>query len=177
MVRESRFSSAFTFQYSIRTGTPAGEMADQVPKEVVQDRYDRLIQVQEEISWGENRRLEGRDVEVLVAPFEGRKDVETARMSGRARDNRLVHFAVPEGAERARPGDLVTVGVTYGAPHHLVADGAIAGGTYAVRRTAGGDAWAALQDAPVPGKPAVSLGMPSVGAPPASAVSSAVCAL
>jgi hypothetical protein len=41
------------------------------------------------------------------------------RMSGRARDNRLVHFAVPEGAERARPGDLVTVGVTYGAPHHL----------------------------------------------------------
>ena len=177
VVAASRFSSAFTFQYSIRPGTPAATMPDHVPKDVVQERFDRLIALQEEISWSENRRLEGCDVEVLVAPFEGRKDVETARMSGRARDNRLVHFAVPEGAERARPGDLVTVGVTYGAPHHLVADGALAGGTYAVRRTAGGDAWAALQDAPVPGKPAVSLGMPSIGAPPALAVSSAVCAL
>ena len=108
-----------------------------------------------------------------MATGEGRKDTETHRLSGRARDNRLVHFAVPDGAERPRPGDLVTVGVTYGAPHHLVADAALAGGTYAVRRTAGGDAWAALQDAPVPHKPGVSLGMPGVGrpaAPPAAVV-------
>jgi tRNA-2-methylthio-N6-dimethylallyladenosine synthase len=175
VVAASRFSSAFTFQYSIRPGTPAATMPDQVPKAVVQERFDRLIALQEEISWSENRRLEGRDVEVLVAPGEGRKDVATARMSGRARDNRLVHFAVPEGAERARPGDLVTVGVTYGAPHHLVADGALVGGTYAVRRTSGGDAWAALQDAPVPGKPAVSLGMPSIGAPPATPVTAPAC--
>ncbi len=59
----------------------------------------------------------------------------------------------------------MTVGVTYGAPHHLVADSGVQGGTYRVRRTAGGDAWSALQDAPVPGKPAVSLGMPGVGRP------------
>jgi len=59
----------------------------------------------------------------------------------------------------------VTVAVTYGAPHHLVADSGVQGGAYAVRRTAGGDAWAALRDAPVPGKPAVALGMPSVGIP------------
>ncbi|MEO7421099.1 MAG: tRNA (N6-isopentenyl adenosine(37)-C2)-methylthiotransferase MiaB, partial [Ornithinibacter sp.] len=108
---------------------------------------------------------EGREVEVLVAPGEGRKDGETARMSGRARDNRLVHFAVPEGGQRPRPGDVVTVGVTYGAPHHLVADSGVRGGAYDVRRTTGGDAWAGLQDAPVPGKPAVSLGMPVVGQP------------
>ena len=76
-----------------------------------------------------------------------------------------MHFAVPEGAERPRPGDVVTVGVTYGAPHHLVADSGVHGGVYAVRRTPGGDAWAALQDAAVPGKPAVSLGMPSIGRP------------
>ncbi|WP_034253889.1 tRNA (N6-isopentenyl adenosine(37)-C2)-methylthiotransferase MiaB [Arsenicicoccus bolidensis] len=170
VVEASRFSSAFTFQYSIRPGTPAATMDDQVPKAVVQERFDRLIALQDRISWEENRRQEGRTVEVLVAPFEGRKDAETARMSGRARDNRLVHFAVPEGAERARPGDVVEVDVTYGAPHHLVADGALAGGTYRVRRTAGGDAWTALQDAPVPGKPAVSLGMPSIGRPAASAV-------
>ncbi len=168
VVRESRFSSAFTFQYSIRPGTPAATMPDQLPKAVVQERYMRLLAVQEEVSWAENRALEGREVEVLVATGEGRKDTETHRLSGRARDNRLVHLTVPEGAERPRPGDLVTVGVTYGAPHHLVADAALEGGVYSVRRTAGGDAWAALQDSPVPGKPAVSLGMPGVGRPASS---------
>ncbi|TQJ51339.1 tRNA (N6-isopentenyl adenosine(37)-C2)-methylthiotransferase MiaB [Phycicoccus sp. SLBN-51] len=176
VVRASRFSSAFTFQYSIRPGTPAATMEDQVPKAVVQERYDRLIAVQEEISWAENRAIEGREIEVLVATGEGRKDTETQRLSGRARDNRLVHFAVPEGAEKPRPGDMVTVGVTYGAPHHLVADAALSGGPYAVRRTAGGDAWQALQDAPVPGKAAVSLGMPGVGRPQPSAASQPACA-
>ncbi|MER7071101.1 tRNA (N6-isopentenyl adenosine(37)-C2)-methylthiotransferase MiaB [Terrabacter sp. NPDC000476] len=170
VVRASRFSSAFTFQYSIRPGTPAATMDDQVPKAVVQERFERLIALQEEVSWAENRGLEGRRVEVLVAPSEGRKDAETKRLSGRARDNRLVHFAVPEGADVPRPGDVVTVDVTYGAPHHLVADSGLQGGTYAVRRTRGGDAWAALQDVPQSaGKPAVSLGMPSLGKPTAAA--------
>ena len=177
VVEASRFSSAFTFQYSIRPGTPAATMEGQVPKAVVQERFERLIALQEDVSWAENRRFEGREVEVLVAPFEGRKDGETARMSGRAQDNRLVHFSVPDGGERPRAGDLVTVGVTYGAPHHLVADGALEGGRYAVRRTPGGDAWERLQTAAVPGKPAVSLGMPSVGAPaPSSVPSGAACA-
>src|SRR5689334_9082445 len=89
VVRASRFASAFTFQYSIRPGTPAATMDDQVPKAVVQERYERLIAVQEEVSWAENRRLEGRTAEVLVAQGEGRKDAATARLSGRARDNRL----------------------------------------------------------------------------------------
>ncbi len=102
---------------------------------------------------------------MLVAQGEGRKDAATARLSGRARDNRLVHFAVPEGAAVPRPGDVVEVAVTYGAPHHLVADSGLQGGVYAVRRTRGGDAWAALQDAAQPGRPAVTLGMPSVGRP------------
>ncbi|WP_409485375.1 tRNA (N6-isopentenyl adenosine(37)-C2)-methylthiotransferase MiaB [Arsenicicoccus dermatophilus] len=175
VVAASRFSSAFTFQYSVRPGTPAATMADQVPKAVVQERFDRLVQLQDQISWEENRLQEGRTVEVLMAPFEGRKDTETARMSGRAKDNRLVHLAVPEGAERARPGDVVEVDVTYGAPHHLVADGALSGGTYRVRRTKGGDAWAALQDAPVPGKPAVALGMPSIGRPEPTVASAGAC--
>lgn len=175
VVEQSRFSSAFTFQYSIRPGTPAATMDEQVPKAVVQERFDRLVALQDELSWAENRAIEGRTVEVLVAPFEGRKDTETARMSGRARDNRLVHFSIPEGGERPRPGDMVSVDVTYGAPHHLVADGALHGGTYAVRRTSGGDAWAALQDAAVPGKPAVSLGMPLIGKPAAAPVSAPAC--
>jgi len=169
VVERAGFSSAFTFQYSQRPGTPAADLPDQLPKSVVQQRFDRLITLQEELSWVGNRAVEGREVEVLVAPGEGRKDGETARLSGRARDNRLVHFSVPEGAERPRPGDMVTVRVTYGAPHHLVADSGLHGGTYAVRRTAGGDAWAALQDAAVPGKPAVSLGIPGVGRPDGAA--------
>ncbi|GMA39234.1 tRNA (N6-isopentenyl adenosine(37)-C2)-methylthiotransferase MiaB [Mobilicoccus caccae] len=178
VVRQSRFSSAFTFQYSIRPGTPAATMADQIPKAVVQERFERLVALQDEISWTENRAIEGRDVEVLVAPFEGRKDSATARMSGRARDNRLVHFALPETLaddDRPRPGDAVTVGVTYGAPHHLVADSAATGGTFAIRRTAGGDAWAATQDGPTPGRPTVSLGMPPIGAPPAVSVPVSGC--
>ncbi len=166
-VAAARFSSAFTFQYSPRPGTPAATMLGQVPKKVVQGRFDRLIALQEEISWAENRTQEGRTVEVLVAPGEGRKDAATERMSGRARDNRLVHFAVPDGAERARPGDVVEVDVTYGAPHHLVADSGRRGGTYRVRRTRGGDAWTATQDNPVPGRPVVSLGVPTIRRAPA----------
>ncbi len=171
VVRAARFSSAFTFQYSIRPGTPAATLPDQLPKAVVQERYERLLAVQEEVSWTENRTLEGQPVEVLVATGEGRKDSATKRLSGRARDNRLVHFAVPAGAPEPRPGDVVSVEVTYGAPHHLVADSGPAGGRYAVRRTAGGDAWAALQDsgrAKPAVSPAVSLGMPALGRPEAT---------
>jgi tRNA-2-methylthio-N6-dimethylallyladenosine synthase len=174
VVRAARFSSAFTFQYSIRPGTPAATMEQQVPKPVVQERFERLIALQEEVSWAENRRQEGRAVEVLVAPSEGRKDAATHRLSGRARDNRLVHFAVPEGGDVPRPGDAVTVAVTYGAPHHLVADSGVQGGPYAVRRTPGGEAWAALQAVPHgTGKPAVSLGMPSIGRPVSAPVAPA----
>ena len=175
VVRASRFASAFTFQYSIRPGTPAATMPDQIPKAVVQERYERLLAVQEDVSWAENRKLEGCTVEVLVANGEGRKDAATARLSGRARDNRLVHFAVPEGVKAPRPGDVVEVVVTRAAPHHLVADSGVQGGLFTVRRTAGGDAWAALQDTPGSGRPAVTLGMPSIGRPLAAPVLAATC--
>jgi tRNA-2-methylthio-N6-dimethylallyladenosine synthase len=165
VVREARFASAFTFQYSKRPGTPAAEMDGQLPKEVVQDRYERLVAVQEEISWAENRALVGTEVELLVAEGEGRKDGATHRMSGRARDNRLVHFAVGEAGERPRPGDMVTAVVTYGAPHHLVADGVDGGSAVrTLRRMRSGEAWKA-RNAARDIRPAVSLGMPSVGVP------------
>jgi tRNA-2-methylthio-N6-dimethylallyladenosine synthase len=148
VVREARFASAFTFQYSKRPGTPAAEMPDQVPKQVVQERYDRLIQLVNDIAWEENRRLEGRVLEVLVSEGEGRKDDRTRRLSGRAPDNRLVHIAPCD----ARPGDVVTATVTHAAPHHLVADVILE-----VRRTRAGDASAS------PGT-GVALGMPVVPA-------------
>ncbi len=137
VVRDARFSSAFTFQYSPRPGTPAAALGDQVPKEVVQERFERLVALQDDISWAENKKQVGRRVEVLVTPGEGRKDEATSRLSGRARDNRLVHFRVPAGADRPRPGDLVEVEVTYAAPHHLNCDGAY----YRLERTSAGDAW------------------------------------
>jgi tRNA-2-methylthio-N6-dimethylallyladenosine synthase len=180
VVRESRFGSAFTFQYSKRPGTPAAMMDGQVPKEVVQERYDRLLEVVEETSWGENRRLVGEAVEVLVAVGEGRKDGATGRMSGRARDGRLVHFAVEHGRDAAdvadaaegfggvRPGDIVHTAVTYAAPHHLNADGPV----LSHRRTRAGDAWESGRVARTPG---VMLGMPSVGAVPAPTVSAGSC--
>jgi tRNA-2-methylthio-N6-dimethylallyladenosine synthase len=120
VVRAARFAGAFTFQYSPRPGTPAASMPDQVPKAVVQDRYERLIALQDGIAWDANLALVGREVEVLVSRGEGRKDGATGRVSGRARDGRLVHVA---GA--ASPGDLLTTDVSYAAPHHLVADGGI----------------------------------------------------
>ena len=156
VVRRSRFSAAFTFQYSIRPGTPAATMADQVPAEVVQDRYERLVEVVEQIAWDQNKALVGQSVEVLFATGEGRKDQRTSRMSGRARDNRLVHVALPEQAEdRPRPGDIAEVVITQAAPHHLVADSP----NRNLRRTRGGDAWqAGREPAPV----GVGLGLPVV---------------
>ena len=96
VVGAARFAGAFTFQYSIRPGTPAATMPDQVPKAVVQERYERLVALVEEIAWRENLAQVGRTVEVMFADGEGRKDAATARMSGRARDNRLVHVTVPD---------------------------------------------------------------------------------
>ncbi|MCO1595967.1 tRNA (N6-isopentenyl adenosine(37)-C2)-methylthiotransferase MiaB [Micromonospora sp. RHAY321] len=163
VVREARFSSAFTFQYSKRPGTPAATMDGQLPKQVVQERYERLIATVEEITWAENKRLVGETVEVLVAVGEGRKDERTGRMSGRARDGRLVHFATgaADGGSMAgqiRPGDIVHTAVTYAAPHHLNADGA----PLSHRRTRAGDAAEAGRS---PRTPGVLLGLPTIGAP------------
>ena len=77
VVREARFSGAFTFLYSKRPGTPAADMPGQVPHAVVQERYERLVEVVNEIAWSENQAFEGREVEVLVAEGEGRKDAAT----------------------------------------------------------------------------------------------------
>jgi tRNA-2-methylthio-N6-dimethylallyladenosine synthase len=155
VVRAARFAGAFTFQYSIRPGTPAATLPDQVPKQVVQHRYERLVALVEETSWAENRALVGTEVELLVAVGEGRKDAGTGRLTGRARDGRLVHFTAPSTVD-IRPGDLVRTTVTYAAPHHLVADAPLLSHT----RTRAGDAHAA---ATTPRPTGVLLGMPTVG--------------
>src|SRR6478609_6552702 len=155
VVREARFASAFTFQYSKRPGTPAAEMDSQLPKDVVQERYLRLTALQDEISWAENRAVVGRGVELLAAAGEGSKDAATGRLSGRARDGRLVHFTAADGV---RPGDVVETVVTDAKPHFLVADGPL----LSHRRTRAGDA---SEAGTRPTTPGILLGMPRIGAP------------
>ena len=158
LVRQAHFAGAFTFRYSIRPGTPAATMDGQVPATVVQERYDRLTALVQETTYAENQKLTGATVEVLVAEGEGRKDAATHRMSGRARDNRLVHFAPHDLTPR--PGDIVTVTVTRAAPHYLLSDAE----PLSLRRTRAGHAWEAAATAPAPVASAaapVLLGMPA----------------
>jgi len=170
VVELSRFASAYTFQYSIREGTPAATMEEQVPKAVVQERFERLTALQDHISREENQKQVGRTVQVLVSATDGKKHSETHRLSGRAEDSRLVHFEVPPGSDIPRPGDVVTVTITDAASFHLVAD-STDGAPLAIRRTRSGDAWdraeAASCGVPAPvgasgEKPRVSLGLPGL---------------
>ena len=161
VVEQARFTGAFTFQYSPRPGTPAATMPEQIPPEIVTERYQRLIGLVNDIAWEENRAFLGREVEVLVSEGEGRKDERTDRISGRAADNRLVHVGLPDHLS-VRPGDMVTATVTHAAPHHLVADD-----VHLIRATRAGDAWQARQSSPDSGDdagPGVMLGIPKVGA-------------
>ena len=92
-----------------------------------------------------------------------------ALLTGRAEDNRLVHFEVPVGSETPRPGDVATVTVTHAAPFHLLADSPD-GAPLRIRRTRAGDAWDRSQaescGVPAPagdgGPRAVSLGLPTL---------------
>ena len=170
VVEQARFSSAFTFQYSIRPGTPAATMENQIPKEVVQERYERLIALQDRIAGEENRKQLGKTVELMVVAEAGRKADQTHRLSGRGPDQRLVHFSVPEGCETPRPGDMVTVPITEAGSFHLISDPTVE--QYQLRRTRAGDAWDRSQadscgtgTTQVPGAP-VGLGMPTIGLRP-----------
>src|SRR5699024_11308059 len=122
VVERSRFASAFTFQYSPRPGTPAADLPDQVPPEVVAERYQRLVALQERISAEENAAQVGRSLDVLVAEHDGRKDADTRRSSGRAEAHRPARLALPADlaeADLPRPGGMVTATVTGSAPRHL----------------------------------------------------------
>lgn len=170
VVEQSRFATAFTYQYSKRPGTPAAELADQLPKEIVQERFLRLTALQDRISAEENAMQVGREVEVMVTAQSGRKAAQTHRLSGRTKDQRLVHFSVPQGAQAPRPGDLVTLTITESASFHLIADPATLA-DYTLRRSRAGDAWdlAQADSCGVPStaaangeRPSVNLGMPSL---------------
>jgi len=112
VVDVARFDSAYTFQYSPRAGTDAACYEAQVPKEVVQERFDRLVALQESISLEKNRVLEGRTEELLVEGV-GRK----GGAQGRTRTNKVVNLA-----GSFSPGTFVDARITRGHPHHLVGE-------------------------------------------------------
>jgi tRNA-2-methylthio-N6-dimethylallyladenosine synthase len=112
VVSEARYDSSYMFQYSPRPMTAAAEFPDQIPKEVVQDRFDRLVALQQSLSLESNRRMIGRTEEVIV---EGASKKDPSRMTGRTRTNKLVHFAAGGLTE----GDFVPVRMTRAGAHHL----------------------------------------------------------
>ena len=97
VVRKVRYDSAFTFIYSKRTGTPAAVMENQVPEDVVKDRFDRLLKEVQQISQEMTARFEGMVEEVLV---EDVNDHNPELVTGRMSNNHLVHF----------PGDASLIG-------------------------------------------------------------------
>ncbi|MFP5298569.1 MAG: tRNA (N6-isopentenyl adenosine(37)-C2)-methylthiotransferase MiaB [Actinomycetota bacterium] len=112
LVEQVRYDSAFMFQYSPRPMTEAASLPDQLPKEIVQERFDRLVALQEEISFQHNLDMVGKTYEVVV---EGVSKKDDQRLTGRTRTNKLIHFP----SDQAQPGSFRTVEVTSAHPHHL----------------------------------------------------------
>ncbi|MEI6869772.1 MAG: tRNA (N6-isopentenyl adenosine(37)-C2)-methylthiotransferase MiaB [Actinomycetota bacterium] len=147
---QARFAAAYTYKYSIRPGTPAGEMPNQVAEDVVGERYTRLHEHQQKISLSVNQEAVGKIHRVMVSEIEGRRDEAQSRMTGRSEDFRLVHFS---SQTDARPGDFVDVEIREASAHYLIGD------AVSVIRTRGGDAHTA-RTAPA----TTTLGMPKVRA-------------
>ena len=147
---KARFAAAYTYKYSIRPGTPAGAMENQVAEDVVGERYTRLHEHQQKISQSVNEEAVGTIHRIMVSEIEGRRDEAQSRMTGRSEDFRLVHFSSDTDA---RPGDFVDVKITQSSAHYLIGD------AVAVHRTRGGDAHA-VRTAPA----STTLGMPKVRA-------------
>jgi tRNA-2-methylthio-N6-dimethylallyladenosine synthase len=150
LTTQAKFAAAYTYKYSIRPGTPAGAMPNQVAEEIVGERYTRLHEHQQKISLAINQSAVGSVHRALVSEVEGRRDEAQSRMTGKTEDFRLVHFSAYTDA---RPGDIVDVKITEASAHYLLAD------AISVTRTRGGDAHQA-RTAPA----STTLGMPKVRA-------------
>src|SRR5206468_2901159 len=113
VVERVRYDNVFAFRYSRRPGTPAAEMADQVPDEIKARRNSRVLEVAERVGAERSRALEGRVMPVLV---DGRSRKDPAEMTGRTRCNRVVNF---DAHGRELLGRTVHVLVTKALPHSL----------------------------------------------------------
>ena len=125
--QELGFLAAYSFKYSKRPGTPAAEMPDQIPEEVVAQRYDRLHQALNSIALQVNQAVVGKELEVMIS------DIQDGRAQGKSRDFRLVHFELD--GDLARPGDLARVRIESAKPHFVL------GEKVQIINTRGGDAF------------------------------------
>ncbi len=107
LMDRTRFDGAFMFAYSIREGTPAGGMSEQVPRPVKAERLNRLIALQNSITSAKNQSLVGERFEVLV---EGPSKKDASMMAGYSREFRMMHFP----ASSSRAGRLASVRATLG---------------------------------------------------------------
>ncbi len=105
------FDNVYMFQFSPRPGTPAASMEGQVPSDVIQERFDRLVDLQNAITFAHNREQVGRIEEVMV---EGPSKRDPLVATTRTRGNRIVHVA-----GTWEPGQVFQAEVTRAAPHYL----------------------------------------------------------
>ena len=111
VMAQARFDNAFMFQFSPRPGTPAAEMPHQIGAEIVTERFDRLVEQQNRITFEANQAAVGAELEVLVeGPSRRDPTVATTRTEG----NRIVHVA-----GEFQPGTFLDVRITRAAPHYL----------------------------------------------------------
>ena len=94
LVEQVGYSQTFTFIYSKRAGTPAAEMVDDTPREVIQDRFDRLVNVVQDCAYKANQAELDQVVPVLV---EGVSKRDESMLSGRSPKNQTVHAPIPAG--------------------------------------------------------------------------------
>lgn len=94
LVRAVGFAQAFTFVYSRREGTPAASLRDEMPPEVIQGRFDRLVALVQQSAWDFNQRFLDKEMPVL---FEGASKRDASILAGRGPGNQTVHAPLPEG--------------------------------------------------------------------------------
>lgn len=122
LVEEMRFDSAFTFQYSRRPGTPADKFEDQIPQDVVTERFGRLLDLQNRLVYESNQSTVGKTFEVLI---EGESSTAPDILSGRTKCSRLVNFTIPEelgikyGSANDLEGRLCIVKITNARPYSI----------------------------------------------------------
>jgi tRNA-2-methylthio-N6-dimethylallyladenosine synthase len=144
---EVGFLAAYSFKYSKRPGTPAAVMENQIPEQIVAERYDRLHQQINQVAARVNSEVLGKRVEVLIT------DIDGSSATGKSRDFRLVHFEAPA---TARPGDIAELTIKETKAHFILGDKE----SVSIRPTRGGDAFSSRKaEAESKG---VALGMPTL---------------
>ncbi len=120
LVKEVGYQQVFTFIYSKREGTPAANMPDDTPHEVIQDRFDRLVDVVQEQAFEANQSDKGTVVDVLI---EGTSKRDTSILAGKSAKNQTVHAPLPDGIDaKSLQGTIVPVKIQQAKTWYLMGE-------------------------------------------------------